>query len=244
MRKDKQAVRPLKELLLYCRRYLPAILISLVLGGAGAVFSVIGPDKIADMVNVIEQGLDGAIDLGKIGRIGLFLAVLYGLGGLFGYGQQYILTTVTQRLSQRLRRETAQKINRMPLRYFDSTSFGDILSCLTNDVDAIAQVLGSGAGTLVSSVTLLIGALVMMLATNALLADSAILASLVGFAFMVLIAARSQKYFLTRQQALGRINGFIEEAFSGQEVIRAANAEESTQAAFTKARGSRASCPG
>ena len=86
MRKDKQAVRPLKELLLYCRRYLPAILISLVLGGAGAVFSVIGPDKIADMVNVIEQGLGGAIDLGEIGRIGLFLAVLYGLGGLFGYG--------------------------------------------------------------------------------------------------------------------------------------------------------------
>ena len=107
MRKDKQAVRPLKELLLYCRRYLPAILISLALGGAGAVFSVIGPDKIADMVNVIEQGLGGAIDLGEIGRIGLFLAVLYGLGGLFGYGQQYILTTVTQRLSQRLRREIA-----------------------------------------------------------------------------------------------------------------------------------------
>ena len=232
MRKDKQAVRPLKELLLYCRRYLPAILISLALGGAGAVFSVIGPDKIADMVNVIEQGLGGAIDLGEIGRIGLFLAVLYGLGGLFGYGQQYILTTVTQRLSQRLRREIAQKVNRMPLRYFDSTSFGDILSRLTNDVDAIAQLLGSGAGTLVSSVTLLLGALVMMLATNALLAGSAILASLAGFAFMVLIAARSQKYFLTQQQALGRINGFIEEAFSGQEVIRAANAEESTQAAF------------
>ncbi len=120
----------------------------------------------------------------------------------------------------------------MPLRYFDSTSFGDILSRLTNDVDAIAQLLGSGAGTLVSSVTLLLGALVMLLVTNALLAGSAILASLVGFAFIVVIAARSQKYFLTQQQSLGRIKGFIEEAFSGQEVIRAANAEESNQAAF------------
>lgn len=232
MHNEKQAIRPLRELLLYCRRYLPAILVSLILGGAGAVFSVIGPDKIADMVNVIEEGLSGTIDLQKISQIGLFLAVLYGLGWIFGYGQQFILTTVTQRMSQSLRREITAKINRMPLRYFDSTSFGDILSRLTNDVDTIGQMLGSGIGTLVSSVTLLIGALVMMFVTNALLASSAILASLVGFALMMLIAGKSQKYFLAQQQTLGKINGYIEEAFSGQQILRAYNGEAAAQEGF------------
>lgn len=232
MHNEKQAVRPLRELLLYCRRYLPAILVSLILGGAGAVFSVIGPDKIADMVNVIEEGLSGTVDLQKISQIGLFLAVLYGLGWIFGYGQQFILTTVTQRMSQSLRREITAKINRMPLRYFDSTSFGDILSRLTNDVDTIGQMLGSGIGTLVSSVTLLIGALVMMFVTNALLASSAILASLVGFALMMLIAGKSQKYFLAQQQALGKINGYIEEAFSGQQILRVYNGEAAAQEEF------------
>ena len=232
MRDDKQTVNPLKELFRHCRRYIPAILVSLLLGGAGAVFSVIGPDKIADMVKVIEEGLGSAIDLQEIGRIGIFLAVLYGLGWIFSYGQNFILTTVTQRMSQSLRTEITQKINRMPLRYFDSTSFGDILSRLTNDVDTIGQMLGSGMGTLVSSVTLLIGALVMMFATNALLASSAILASLVGFALMILIAAKSQKYFLAQQQALGKINGFIEESFSGQQIIRVYNGEASYQKTF------------
>ena len=232
MHNEKQAIRPLRELLLYCRRYLPAILVSLILGGAGAVFSVIGPDKIADMVNVIEEGLSGTIALQNISQIGLFLAVLYGLGWIFGYGQQFILTTVTQRMSQSLRREITAKINRMPLRYFDSTSFGDILSRLTNDVDTIGQMLGSGIGTLVSSVTLLIGALVMMFVTNALLASSAILASLVGFALMMLIAGKSQKYFLAQQQTLGKINGYIEEAFSGQQILRAYNGEAAAQEEF------------
>lgn len=232
MNRSKSAGKPLKELLRYCRRYLPAILVSLALGGAGAVFSVIGPDKIADMVSAIERGLGGTVNLREIGQIGAFLAVLYLLGWIFGYAQQFILTTVTQRVSQRLRTEISEKINRMPLRYFDSTSFGDVLSRLTNDVDTIGQMLGSGIGTLVSSVTLLAGALIMMFVTNARLAFSAILASLVGFAFMVILAGRSQKYFLAQQQALGKINGYIEEMFSGQQIIRAYNGESAAQAAF------------
>lgn len=232
MSSSKSAVKPLKELFRCCRRYLPAILVSLLLGGAGAVFSVIGPDKIADMVSAIERGLGGTVDLREIGRIGLFLAILYLLGWIFGYAQQFILTTVTQRVSQGLRTEISEKINRMPLRYFDSTSFGDVLSRLTNDVDTIGQMLGSGIGTLVSSVTLLAGALVMMFVTNAQLACSAILASLVGFAFMIFLAGKSQKYFLAQQQMLGKINGYIEEMFSGQQIIRAYNGESAAQAAF------------
>lgn len=232
MRDNKKEIRPLKELFAYCRRYLPAILVSLLLGGAGAVFSVIGPDKIADMVNVIEQGLTGSMDLEKIGQIGGFLAILYGLGGVFGYGQQFILTTMTQRMSQRLRTEISEKINRMPLRYFDTNSFGDILSRLTNDVDTIGQMLGSGIGTLVSSATLLAGALVMMFITNVVLALSAIAASVIGFVLMILIARTSQKYFLAQQQTLGKINGYIEEMFSGQQIIRAYNGEAAVQESF------------
>lgn len=229
---NKKGIRPLKELSAYGRRYFPAILVSLLLGGAGAVFSVVGPDKIADMVNVIEQGLTGSMDFGRIGQIGVSLAILYGLGGVFGYGQQYILTTVTQRMSKRLRTEISEKINRMPLRYFDTNSFGDILSRLTNDVDTIGQMLGSGIGTLVSSATLLTGALVMMFVTNVVLALSAIAASIIGFVLMILIARTSQKYFLTQQQTLGMINGYIEEMFSGQQIIRAYNGEASAQEAF------------
>lgn len=232
MRDNKKEIRPLKELFAYCRRYLPAILVALLLGGAGAVFSVIGPDKIADMVNVIEQGLTGSMDLEKIGQIGGFLAILYGLGGVFGYGQQFILTTMTQRMSQRLRTEISEKINRMPLRYFDTNSFGDILSRLTNDVDTIGQMLGSGIGTLVSSATLLAGALVMMFITNVVLALSAIAASVIGFVLMILIARTSQKYFLAQQQTLGKINGYIEEMFSGQQIIRAYNGEAAVQESF------------
>lgn len=232
MRDNKKEIRPLKELFAYCRRYLPAILVSLLLGGAGAVFSVIGPDKIADMVNVIEQGLTGSMDLEKIGQIGGFLAILYGLGGVFGYGQQFILTTMTQRMSQRLRTEISEKINRMPLRYFDTNSFGDILSRLTNDVDTIGQMLGSGIGTLVSSATLLAGALVMMFIINVVLALSAIAASVIGFVLMILISRTSQKYFLAQQQTLGKINGYIEEMFSGQQIIRAYNGEAAVQESF------------
>lgn len=232
MHDKKQLSGSLKELFLYCRRYLPAILVSLILGGAGAIISVIGPDKIADMVEVIEEGLGGTIHLQRIGQMGLFLVVLYGFGWIFSYVQNFILTTVTQRMSQSFRTEITEKINRMPLRYFDTTSFGDILSRLTNDVDTIGQMLGSGIGTLVSSVTLLVGALVMMFATNAILALSAILASLVGFVFMVFIAGKSQKYFLTQQQMLGKINGYIEEIFTGQQIIRAYNGEADAQETF------------
>lgn len=232
MRKDIAGGKTLGELLRYCRRYLPAIVISLICGAAGAVFSVIGPDKISDMVSLIEQGLAGQMDLRAIGRIGIFLTVLYGLSWFLEYGQQFILTTVTQRMSQNLRTEISEKMNRMPLRYFDVTSIGDILSRLTNDVDTIGQMLGSGAGTLISSVTLLLGALVMMFVTNALLAASAIAASLLGFVFMILLAGKSQKYFLAQQQTLGQIDGYIEEVFSGQQVIRAYNGEADAQSAF------------
>lgn len=214
-------LRPLRELFRYCRRYLPAAVAALLLGTAGAVFSVIGPDRIADMVNLIEQGIGGTVNIQEIGRTGCFLAILYGLGWLFGYVQNFILTTVTQKMSQALRSDISAKINRMPLRYFDRVSFGDILSCMANDADTIGQMLNSSLGSFVSSVTLLTGALVMMFITNVPMALGAVFASLAGFALLLVLVGKSQKYFLVQQDSLGKMDGFIEEMFSGQQVIRA-----------------------
>ena len=225
-------LRPLRELFRYCRRYLPAAAAALLLGTAGAVFSVIGPDKIADMVNLIEQGIGGTVNIQEIGRTGCFLAILYMLGWLFGYVQNFILTTVTQKMSQALRSDISAKINRMPLRYFDKVSFGDILSCMTNDADTIGQMLNSSLGSFVSSVTLLTGALVMMFVTNVRMALGAVFASLAGFALLLILVGKSQKYFLVQQDSLGKMDGFIEEMFSGQQVIRAYNGEKKAVSNF------------
>ncbi|MGN0688293.1 MAG: ABC transporter ATP-binding protein [Oscillospiraceae bacterium] len=227
-------INPLKELLLYCRRYAALLIIAMILGGACALFSVIGPNKIADMVDLIEQGLRGSFDLAAIGRIGIFLAVLYGLGWVFGYLQQFILTTVTQRMTQSLRTDISGKINRMPLRYLDNSGFGDILSRVTNDADTIGQMLSSSIGTLVSSVTLLVGTLIMMFVTNIGMAAGAVISSFIGFALLILLVGKSQKHFLEQQNALGKMDGYIEEMFSGQQVVRAYNGEEKAERDFDK----------
>lgn len=230
-------INPLKELFLYCCRYAALLAAAVILGASCAVFSVIGPNKIADMVDLIEQGIRGGFDMKAIGKIGIFLAVLYGLGWVFGYIQQFILTTVTQRMTQSLRTDVAEKINRMPLKYFDSTSFGDILSRVTNDADTIGQMLNSSVGTLVSSVTLLAGTLIMMFVTNVQMAAGAIISSLIGFALLILLVGKSQKYFLEQQNSLGKMDGYIEEMFAGQQIVRAYNAEEKSEHDFDEING-------
>lgn len=230
--KAKNSVVALKKLVGYCKPYLPAIVIALILGAISAVFSVIGPEKISEITDLITEGLTGSVALSAIVGICVFLAVLYGLSWLFGYVQNFILATVTQRMSKSLRTEISRKINRMPLRYFDRTSFGDVLSRVTNDVDTIGQMMNNSLGSLISSVTLLLGALIMMFATNVLMAASAVAASLIGFAFMLLIMVRSQKYFTEQQNALGAIDGHIEEVYAGQQVVRAYNGEAQAEQVF------------
>lgn len=213
--KAKNAGEALKKLVSYCRSYLPAIVIALILGAISAVFSVIGPEKISEITDLITEGLTGSVALSSIVGICVFLAVLYGLSWLFGYVQNFILATVTQRMSKSLRTGISQKINRMPLRYFDRTSFGDVLSRVTNDVDTIGQMMNNSLGSLISSVTLLLGALIMMFATNVLMAASAVAASLIGFAFMMLIIARSQKYLPSSKMLWGRLTGISRKCMQG-----------------------------
>lgn len=236
--KARDSGKALKELMAYIKPYIPAIVIALILGGVGALFSVIGPDKISDITNLITEGLMGVMDMDSIVDICILLAVLYGLSWVFSYVQSFILTTVTQRLSKSLRGDISRKINRMPLRYFDSTSFGDVLSRVTNDVDTIGQMLNNSLGSLISSITMLVGSLFMMFVTNALMAGSAIAASLVGFVLMMVIMMRSQKYFTAQQDTLGAINGHIEEIYAGHKVVRVYNGEEKAEQEFDELNGS------
>lgn len=221
-----------RDLLDYCKGYLPLIMIALLLGAAGAVFSLIGPDKLSDITDLITEGLGGSVDLDAIVNICILLAVLYGLSWICGYIQSFIMATVTQRVSKSLRTDISQKINRLPLKYFDSNSFGDILSRVTNDVDTIGQTLNNSIGTLISSVTLFFGAMLMMLLTNVSMAVCAVVVSVVGIFAVMMIMGKSQKYFLAQQNSLGNINGHIEEIYAGHQVVRAYNGEKQAEMVF------------
>ena len=230
--KANDSGKAFKELLKYIKAYIPAVVASLLLGAISAVISVIGPGKISDITNLITEGIAGIVDIEAIVNICVLLAVLYSLSWIFGYAQSFILATVTQRISKSLRSDISKKINRMPLAYFDRHSFGDVLSRVTNDVDTIGQMMNNSVGSLISSITLLAGSLIMMFATNGMMAVAAIAASFVGFALMMVIMANSQKYFLTQQNTLGTINGHIEEIYAGHQVVRAYNGEAEAETVF------------
>ncbi len=230
--KAENQTKALRDLLHYCKPYIPVIVIALLLGAVSSVFCLIGPNRLQEVTDLITAGLVGSIDMDAIVRICIFLAILYGLSFLFGYMQTFILATVTQRVSKSLRSQISGKINRLPLGYFDSHPIGDTLSRVTNDVDTIGQTLNNSVGTLISSVTLFIGALIMMFVTNALMAVSAVIASILGFIIMMLIMSRSQKYFLAQQNELGAIDGHIEEIYAGIRVVKAYNGEAEAEKTF------------
>jgi len=217
------------KLIAYMKPYLPAIIIALLLAVAGTVFNLVGPNQLSKITDMITQGMSTGIDLAAIKSLGLFLAVLYGLGFLFNYIQGFIMATVTQKVSKKMRTDITLKINRLPLKYFDSTSYGDVLSRVTNDVDTIGQTLNQSIGSLVTSITMFFGSLIMMFSINAVMAASAVAAAVIGFALMMLIMAKSQKYFTAQQSALGRINGHIEEIYAGHNVVKVYNGEKAAK---------------
>lgn len=221
-----------KSLVKYCKPYGIFIIIALLLGCAGAIFNVIGPDKISDMTNLITDGIITGINMVEFEKIAFFLLTIYILGFFFNYTQGFIMATITQRVSKMLRRDISDKINKLPLKYFDGTSYGNVLSRVTNDVDTISTTLNNSLGTLVTSVTGFIGALVMMFYTNWIMALSAILSTILGFGFMMIIMSKSQKYFVAQQRELGNINGHIEEIYSGHNVVKAYNGEEKAEKTF------------
>jgi ATP-binding cassette subfamily B protein len=222
----KNFKRSMRSLFSYCWKYLPAIGIALLLGVAGSIFNVIGPDKLKEITDLITVGLISEVDLDAVTNVAIFLTVLYVSGFVFNYMQGFIMATVTQRITKRLRTEISDKINRLPFAYFNKTSTGDVLSRVTNDVDMIGQTLNNSLGTLITALTTFVGAIIMMFYTNWIMAVSGIFATFIGFAFMSVIMSRSQKYFMAQQQELGRINGHVEETYSGHHIIKAYNGEQ------------------
>ena len=191
-----------------------------------------GPYKLREITNLITDGLVGEMDLGTISNIGLFLALLYAAGSLINYAQTYAISDMIQHFSKRLRTAIAEKINRLPLSYFDSHSQGDTLSRVTNDVDTVGQSLTQSLGTLISSVLLLIAVLFMMFYTNVVLSFVTIGSVLLGFVFSAVLMAKSQRYFQEQQSNLAAINGYVEEMYSGHNVITSYNGAEKTRLAF------------
>ena len=220
------------KLIRYCKRYIPVIMVALVIAALGTVLQIIGPDKLKEMTNEIMQGLPalingvpvlGAIDFGAVFNIGILLVVFYASASIFSFVENYMMATITAKISKNMRTGISQKINRLPLRYFDKTSYGDVISRATNDVDAIGQTLNQSLDTLVRSVTMFIGALIMMFYNSWILALVAIGSTFIGFALMMIIMSKSQKHFTAQQQGLGDINGHIEEIYSGHNVVKAYN---------------------
>ena len=236
----------MKKLMHFCRRYIPAIIVALVLGAIGTVCQIVGPDKLKDMTNEIAKGLPalvngepvlGAIDMDAVTHIAWLLVALYVGYAVLCYVQSWMMANVTQRTAQELREAISVKINKLPLKYFDKVSYGDVLSRITNDVDAIGQTLGQSVGSLITSVTLFVGALVMMFYNNVIMTVCAIASSLVGLLIMGAIMKVSQKYFSRQQIALGDVNGHVEEMYAGHTVVKAYCGEADSIRAFEKYNG-------
>ncbi len=236
----------MKKLVHFCRHYIPAIIVALVLGAIGTVCQIVGPDKLKDMTNEIAKGLPalvngkpvlGAIDMDAVTHIAWLLVALYVGYAVLCYVQSWMMANVTQRTAQELREAISVKINKLPLRYFDKVSYGDVLSRITNDVDAIGQTLGQSVGSLITSVTLFVGALIMMFYNNVIMTVCAIVSSLVGLLIMGAIMKVSQKYFSRQQIALGDVNGHVEEMYAGHTVVKAYCGEADSIRAFEKYNG-------
>ena len=233
----------MKKLVKFCSRYIPVMILALVLGAAGTVCQIIGPDKLKDMTNEITKGLPAmvhgkpvmnSIDMDAVSRIAWLLVALYVGYALLSYLQSWLMANVTQRTAQQLREAISQKINRLPLKYFDKVSYGDVLSRITNDVDAIGQTLGQSVGSLITSITLFFGALIMMFYNNVTMTLCAIGSALLGLIIMGVIMKVSQKYFTRQQVALGDVNGHVEEMYTGHTVVKAFCGEERSIEQFEK----------
>ena len=216
----------LNDLSTYMRKSLGVVVLALVLAALSAVLTIIGPDQVGKIATIMSDGLLGGIDLAAIARVGILLAVIYGLSALFGFIQHYIMASVTLKISYRMRAELSEKINRVPQKYFNFHAQGDILSRITNDVSTLQQGLTNSLPTIISAATQFLGCLIMMFVTEWRLALVSLGITPVGLLLVVFIMSRSQKYFTARQESLGKLNGYVEEMYSGHEVVRISRAAE------------------
>ena len=250
---NKEKTSLIKRLLPYTKGFRLPFILALICAVISSWITVYGPDIISDITNTISDALKNAsqiavylkagnikeamgvnadVDTAKVAKLAWQLVVLYSVGALVSYYQQYTFTTIIQKFSNRMRKAIAEKINRVPLAYFDSHTQGDTLSRVTNDVDIMAQSLQQSLGTIFSSSILLIAAIIMMIKTNGRLAAVAILSVLIGFIITMVIIASSQPLFKRQQKNLSNVSGYVEEIYSGHNVVKSYSATDEVKEQF------------
>lgn len=222
----------LSQMAPYLKGYKALFGLAVIFTIVSSTITVIGPDRLKEMTDTMTKGLAGKIDLDKIGEIALTLALLYFAGALVSYTASFIVSTLIQRFSQRLRNAIADKINKVPLKYFDSHSQGDTLSRVTNDVDLMTQSFNQSLVSMVAAIILLIGSIFMMIKTNGALAATAILSVFAGFVVSTVIMAKSQPLFKKQQANLADVSGYVEEVYSGHNVVSSYNAIQQSKKQF------------
>ena len=238
--KPKNLKKSLKTLVKYIAKYKAGIFVVMFCAACSTVFTVAGPKILGEATTALSEGLmakisgTGSIDFDKIGRILLIVLGLYLCSALFSFIQGWIMTGITQKVCYKLRQEISEKINRMPMKYFESRTYGEVLSRITNDVDTLGQGLNQSITTIITSVATLIGVLVMMLSISPLMTLIALVILPISLALISLVTKKSQKFFRAQQEYLGHINGQVEEVYGGHLVIKAFNREKDTIEEFEK----------
>lgn len=222
----------MKKIIEYMKGSVGIVAVALVLAALGAVLTIIGPDKVGEITDLIADGLMTGIDLKAVARVGIFLGAIYISSSLFTFIQQYIMATVTLKMSYRMRSDLSRKINCVPQKYFNSHSQGDILSRITNDVSTLQQGLTNSLPTIISAAAQFVGCLIMMFVTEWRLALISLFITFLGLFLIVFIMSKSQKFFLDRQESLGKLNGYVEEMYSGHEVVRISRGAENVKKHF------------
>lgn len=228
------------KLAAYIGKYKFAIVVVMIFAACSTIFSVIGPKILGEATTALSEGLmakiqgTGGIDFDYIGKVLLFVLGLYACSAEFSFVQSWIMTGVTQKICYRLRKEISEKINRMPMKYFESRTYGEVLSRITNDVDTLGQGLNQSITTIISSAATLIGVLIMMLGISPLMTLIALIILPVSAFLVSLVVKHSQKYFKNQQEYLGHVNGQVEEVYGGHLVVKAFNREADTLEEFDK----------
>ena len=232
--KPKNVKSSMLELIKYLKPWYKPIAVALLFSIIGTALTLIAPDKLAQLTNDISDGLAAGIDMELIVKSIITILIIYIGSSLVTCASSYIMITVMQKLAWSMRTSISHKINKLPLKFFDRVTVGDVLSRITNDVDTISSALNSSITTLVQSVVQFVGVTVIMFATSGRLALTAIGASILGFVMMFFIILRSRKYFVQQQQNLGEMNGHIEEMYSGHDIVRVYGATEQSKKEFDR----------
>jgi len=238
--KAKDFKGTMKKLFTYLSEYKIGIFFVMIFAIGSTVFNIIGPKVLSKVTTELFNGLvakvsgTGGIDFEKIGRILLLLLGIYCISAVFNFIQGWLMTGVTQKLCYRMRKEISEKINRMPMKYFESRTVGEVLSRITNDVDTLGQSLNQSVTQLITSIATMIGVLIMMLSISPLMTLIALVILPISGGLIGFVVKHSQKYFVEQQSCLGEINGQVEETYSGHMVIRAFNREEAVEETFSR----------